>query len=265
MKTQLLLALTLATGVAFADAQIATPAKSSTPHANETQAQHDARLKWWREARYGMFVHWGLYSGLAGTWNGKAVASKGGMEWIQQRVGADTETYAQRAIPLFKPKAGFAREWARLAKEAGCRYVVFTTKHHDGFALHDSQVSDYDAGSVLNRDLVKEIVEALRAEGLRVGFYHSVIDWHHDQYVYNKSKQLPHPHRGQPYPNGERDHSRYVDYLHAQVGELLSNYACDIIWWDYFALDFQGDEAWVDRTIEHNPREARDKPHFWQP
>jgi alpha-L-fucosidase len=82
----------------------------------------------------------------------------------------------QARISLFKPKPGFARAWARLAHASGARYVVFTTKHHDGFALHDSKVSEYDAGSVLKRDLVKEIVEALRAEGLRVGFYHSVID-----------------------------------------------------------------------------------------
>jgi alpha-L-fucosidase len=167
------------------------------------------------------------------------------MEWIQQRVKADTDTYAQRAIPLFKPSPGFAREWARLAKAAGCRYLVFTTKHHDGFALHNSKVSDYDAGSVLQRDLVKEIVDAARAEGLRVGFYHSVIDWHHDQYAYAKSKLLPHPLKGQPYPNGERDHAKYVDYLHAEVAELASNYGkVDVLWWDYSALDFQGEEAW---------------------
>ena len=117
-------------------------------------------MAWWRDARFGIFVHWGLYSGLAGTWDGKPVATQGGMEWIQQRVKADTDTYAQRALPLFKPAPNFAREWARLAKTAGCRYIVFTTKHHDGFALHDSQVSDYDAGSKLHRDLVREIVEA---------------------------------------------------------------------------------------------------------
>ena len=76
-------------------------------------------------------------------------------------------------------------------------------------------MSDYDAGSVLHRDLVKEIVDALRAEGLRVGFYHSVIDWHHDQYAYARSKQLPHPLKGKPYPNGQRDHAKYVEYLHA--------------------------------------------------
>ena len=213
--------------------------------AEETVAQRDARLQWWREARFGMFVHWGLYAGLAGTWDGKPVATKGGMEWIQQRVKADTDTYAQRALPLFQPVPGFAREWARLAKAAGCRYLVFTTKHHDGFALHDSKVSDYDAGSKLNRDLVREIVAACRAEGLRVGFYHSVIDWHHDQYEYARSKQLPHPLKGQPYPNGTRNHAKYLDYLHAEVNELVSNYGqVDILWWDYSAVDFEGDEAW---------------------
>jgi len=211
----------------------------------ESRQQRDDRMKWWREARFGMFVHWGLYSGLAGTWDGKPVATKGGMEWIQQRVKADTDTYAKAAIPKFKPTAEFAREWARLAKEAGCKYLVFTTKHHDGFGLFGSKVGDYNAGHVLQRDLAREIVEACRAEGLKVGFYHSVIDWHHDQYCYAKSKQLPHPLKGQAYPNGERDHAKYVDYLHQQVGELVSNYGpVDVLWWDYSALDFQGDDAW---------------------
>jgi len=213
--------------------------------AGETPAGRDARMAWWRDARFGMFVHWGLYSGLAGTWDGKPVATSGGMEWIQERVKADTDTYAKRAIPLFTPRPGFAREWARIAKDAGARYVVFTTKHHDGFALHDSAVSEYDAGSVLHRDLVKEIVEALRAEGLRVGFYHSVIDWHHDQYEYGRSRQLPHPLKGRPYKNGTRDHQQYLAYLHQEVNELLSKYGpVDIMWWDYSAQDFQGQEAW---------------------
>ena len=211
----------------------------------ESSVARDRRMAWYREARFGMFVHWGLYSGLAGTWEGKPVATRGGMEWIQQRVQADTETYAKAAIPLFKPKPGFAREWARLAKDAGCRYLVFTTKHHDGFALHDSKASDFDAGSALHRDLVKEIVAACRAEGLRIGFYHSVIDWHHDQYEYAKSQQLPHPLKGKPYPNGERDHAKYQDYLFREVNELLSNCGrVDVLWWDYSALDFQGQAAW---------------------
>ncbi|HWQ90756.1 MAG TPA: alpha-L-fucosidase, partial [Clostridia bacterium] len=111
-------------------------------------------------------------------------------------------------------------------------------------ALHDSKVSDYDAGSVLQRDLVKEIVNAARAEGLKVGFYHSVIDWHHDHYAYAKSQQLPHPLIGRPYPNGERDHSKYQAFLHQQVAELAGNYPVDILWWDYSSQDFQGEEAW---------------------
>jgi alpha-L-fucosidase len=220
------------------------PPPASLPPA-EPKGQRDARMAWWREARFGMFVHWGLYSGLAGTWDGKPVGTRGGMEWIQERVKVDTDTYAKAAVPLFKPKPGFAAEWARLAKAAGCRYLVFTTKHHEGFALHDSQVSDYDAGSVLHRDLVKEIVAACRAEGLRVGFYHSVIDWHHDQYDYARSEQLPHPLKGKPYPNGTRDHNKYLEYLFGEVGELVSNYGpVDILWWDFSAQDFQGQTAW---------------------
>ncbi len=213
--------------------------------AAESAAERDARMQWWREARFGMFVHWGLYSGLAGTWDGKPVATKGGMEWIQQRVGADTDTYAKHAIPLFQPKPGFAREWAKVAKAAGAKYVVLTSKHHDGFALHDSKVSEYDAGSVLHRDLLREFVDAMHAEGLKVGFYHSVIDWHHDQYEYAKSKQLPHPLKGKPYPNAQRDHAKYVEYLHKEVDELMSNYGkVDVLWWDFSSVDFQGEEAW---------------------
>jgi len=213
--------------------------------AAETPAQRDARMAWWRDARFGMFVHWGLYSGLAGNWDGKSLGSKRGMEWIQNFVKADTDTYAKAALPKFKPVPGFAKEWAKLAREAGCKYIVFTTKHHEGFSLHDSKFGDFNAGKLLNRDLVKEIVEAARTEGLKVGFYHSLIDWHFDQYDYTKAKGLPYPLAGQPSPNGPRDHSKYVDYLHAQVGELVTNYGpVDILWWDFSSKNFQGDEAW---------------------
>lgn len=190
-----------------------------------------------------MFVHWGLYSGLAGNWNGQKVETKGGMEWIQDYVHADTAAYAKQAIPLFKPVPGFATEWVKLAKEAGCRYLVFTTKHHEGFGLHASKFGDYNAGAVLQRDLVKEIVEAAHAEGLRVGFYHSVIDWHHDQYDYSLSKVLPYPVKAKPNP--PRNHAKYQEYLHNQVRELLSNYGpVDVLWWDFSSKTFQGDEAW---------------------
>ncbi len=205
----------------------------------------DTRIDWWRDARFGMFVTWGLYSGLAGTWNGKPVPSDTNLEHAQRMVNADTYTYAAQAIPKFQPKKDFATDWARLAKQAGCRYVVFTTKHHEGFALHDSKLTQYDAGDILNRDLVREITEALRKEGLRVGFYHSVIDWHHPQYDYTRAKYPPYPQGNIAMTHGPRDHNRYIKYLHAQVDELLTNYGkVDIMWWDYSSFGFDGDKAW---------------------
>jgi alpha-L-fucosidase len=236
-RNKILLALAVAGQVAAATAAPASP----DSHANETPEQRDARMQWWREARFGMFVHWGLYSGLAGTWQGAKVADRGGMEWIQRLVGVDTYTYAAAAIPKFVPKPGFAAEWARTARQAGCKYVVFTTKHHDGFALHDSKVTNYDAGDIVGRDLVREIVDALRAEGLRVGFYHSVIDWHHPQYDFSRARGLPYPKDAPRLAVTPRDHSKYVDFLHAQVRELATGYGpVDLFWWDYSKSGAEG-------------------------
>jgi len=213
---------------------LAMPAAQLAANAAEPSAARDAKMEWWREARFGMFVHWGLYSGLGGEWKGKSTGNRGGMEWLQNRAGVDTYTYAAEAIPKFTPKPDFAKEWARVAKQAGCKYVVFTTKHHEGFALHDSKLTNYDAGDIVGRDLVKEIVEALRAEGLKVGFYHSVIDWHHPQYDFKRAKGLPYPKNAPRVATTPRDHSKYVDFLHGQVRELATHYGpVDIWWWDY--------------------------------
>jgi len=202
-------------------------------------------MDWWNEARFGMFVHWGLYSGLAGTWEGKPAPRDKNLEHIQRVVDVDTYTYAAKAIPKFRPTEDFATAWAKLAKQAGCKYVVFTTKHHEGFALHDSELTQYDAGDIVGRDLVGEITEALRQEGLKVGFYHSVIDWHHPQYDYTQAKYPPYPKGNIPMTMGPREHSIYVDYLHRQVNELISNYGrVDILWWDYSSFGFDGDKAW---------------------
>ena len=225
----ILLSMLCAAGVDAADA------------ATEAQRLQDRRMQWWRRARFGMFVHWGLYSGLAGTWKGRKVAERGGMEWIQQRVKADTWEYAHQAVPRFRPSKGFADDWARLARRAGCRYVVFTSKHHDGFCLHDSDVTTYDARDLVGRDLCKEIVDACRAQDLKVGLYHSVIDWHHPQYDYVAAGALPHPLKGRPSPNGPRTHDIYVNYLHHQVRELMTRYGTlDIIWWDYSKKGSEG-------------------------
>ena len=233
------LAMALTASAVFTAPLAAALAEKEPPEAR------DARMEWWREARFGMFVHWGLYSGLGGDWKGKKVGDTGGMEWIQNYVGADTETYAAEAAPKFRPKEGFAGEWAALAREAGCRYLVFTTKHHEGFALHDSKAGDFDAGDLLQRDLVREITEATRAAGLKVGYYHSLIDWHHPQYDFSRALNLPYPKGGREKATEPRDHTKYIHHLHEQVRELVTNYGkVDVIWWDYSSDKFQGEEAW---------------------
>ncbi|MBL7115973.1 MAG: alpha-L-fucosidase [Kiritimatiellae bacterium] len=203
-----------------------------TTQAKESARKRDARMKWWREARFGMFVHWGLYSGLGGVWKGKN--QRLGAEWIQRNAGVDTWEYAHETIPLFKPTENFADAWAELAATAGCKYMVFTAKHHDGFGLYGSSVTDYDAVDTVGRDLCKEIIDAARRQELKVGLYYSVIDWHHPQYDYERAGALPHPLKGRPSPNGKRNHDIYIEYLHNQVNEIISNYGTiDIVWWDF--------------------------------
>jgi len=262
MKTQilpLLLCTGLTSGLHAESTSSPATDKKTTTRATESKADLDARMNWWRSARFGMFVHWGLYSGPAGNWNGKSIGTRGGMEWLQQRVGVDTYTYAAAAIPLFKPKADFATEWAKVAKQSGCKYIVFTTKHHDGFALHDSKLTNYDAGDVVGRDLVKEITDALRSEKLKVGFYHSLIDWHHPQYDFTRAKGLPYPKNAPKVSLFPRDHSKYVEFLHGQVKELANNYGpVDVWWWDYSKPEaegaFWGGDALVNLVRTANPK-----------
>jgi alpha-L-fucosidase len=217
---------------------------AGTAQGAESAAERDARMRWWREARLGMFVHWGLYSGAEGVWDGKPYG--GGVEWIQNLAGVPAAEYADRMRPLFKPEPRFAREWARLARQMGAQYVVFTSKHHEGFALFDSAATDFDARDFTGRDLFREIVEALRAEGLRVGVYFSVIDWHHPDFPV-RNTDLPHPlqhdrNKSLADPDAGRVPSRYVDFMHRQVEELVRNYGpLDVLWWDWSSQKTQGD------------------------
>ncbi|WP_404309236.1 alpha-L-fucosidase [Neorhodopirellula lusitana] len=219
----------------------------------ESSEVRDARMEQWREARFGMFVHWGLYSIAAGEWEGKPNKQKSA-EWIQKHLNIPADVYEKKLYPKFKPKADFALEWAETAKMAGCRYLVFTSKHHEGFAMHDSKVTTFDAKDACGRDLFKEIVDATRAQGLQVGVYHSVIDWHH-----------PHAYAGFGLPtikgvtNQGRDNSIYVDYLHNQVKEIVTGYGpIDILWWDFSKPDCQG-ESW--RASELVAMVRKHQPH----
>ena len=133
----------------------------------EVQADRERRMKWWHEAKFGMFIHWGLYSVI------------GHHEWAMEMEGVPVLQY-QELAKVFKPQPKAARAWAKLAKQAGQKYMVMTSKHHEGFCNWDSKLTNYCATKQgPGRDLVAEYVEAARAEGLRVGFYYSLMDWHH--------------------------------------------------------------------------------------
>ena len=148
------------------------------PPAEPRDPAREARLRWFREAKYGLFVHWGLYAIPAGEWKGKTVPGIG--EWIMNRARIPVREYEALASQ-FNPVKFDAEAWVRLAEDAGMKYVVITSKHHDGFALFDSKVSQYDVvdATPFKRDVLKELAEACRRRGIRLGFYYSQAqDWH---------------------------------------------------------------------------------------
>jgi alpha-L-fucosidase len=177
------------------------------------------RLGWWRAARFGMFIHYGLFSQHARQ------------EWAMEKEAIPVVEY-QKLAEQFDPRPGFAREWARLAKAAGMKYMVMTTKHHEGFCNFDTKLTDYNAAKQgPKRDLVREYVEAARAEGMRVGLYYSLMDWHHPD--------------GARCATDEAGRKRFVEYTHGLVRELLTNYGqIDILWYDgSFPLSAAGWES----------------------
>jgi alpha-L-fucosidase len=189
----------------------------------ETEALKIQRMKWWTDARFGMFIHWGLY------------ALPARHEWVKNYERMTNEQY-QKYFETFNPDLYNPREWAKMAKEAGMKYVVLTAKHHEGFCLFDSKYTDYKSTSTpFGKDLIKEYVEAFRAEGLKVGFYYSLIDWHHPDYTIDSR----HPQRQDSDTayarlNKGKDMNKYREYMKNQVRELLTNYGeISIIWFDF--------------------------------
>jgi alpha-L-fucosidase len=185
------------------------------------QVKTTGDTSWFTHDRFGMFIHWGLY------------ALPARHEWIKNRERIRDEDY-QAYFDHFNPDLYDPSAWARMAKAAGMKYAVITTKHHEGFCLWDSALTDYKAPNTpARRDLLRPFVEAFRAEGLRVGFYHSLIDWHHPEFPVDGL----HPRRDdQDYiaANQNRDIRKYAEYLHGQTRELLTKYGpVDIIWFDF--------------------------------
>jgi len=197
---------------------------SSSDAGNLTQ---DERMHWWREARFGMFIHWGLYAVPAGEWKGERI--KGIGEWIMERADIPVAEYEPLA-GQFNPVKFNADQWVRIAKNAGMKYIVITSKHHDGFCLWDSKVTDYDIidATPFGRDILREMSDACRKHGIRLCFYHSIMDWHHPD------AQAPF------YPNyNDRNRTnpnfgRYVEtYMKPQLKELITEYGpLGVLWFD---------------------------------
>jgi alpha-L-fucosidase len=191
--------------------------------AQETKEQFEARMGWFRDARFGMFIHWGLYSVAAGEWNGKPVNSAG--EWIQENGKIPTSDY-EKLLPQFNPVKYNARQWVGIAKNAGMKYIVITSKHHDGFCLWDSKLTDWDImSSPFHRDALKELSQACKDAGIRLCFYHSIMDWHHPDWGTRRAWNDK--------ATGEPNMDRYVEYMKGQLKELLTGYGpIGILWFD---------------------------------
>jgi len=187
----------------------------------------DERMKWWRDARFGMFVHWGLYAVPAGQWKGKEIPGIG--EWIMERADIPVAEYEPLA-QQFNPVKFNADEFVGIAKNAGMKYIVITSKHHDGFCLWDSEVTDYDImdSSPFKRDILKELSKACKKQGIKLCFYHSIMDWHHPD------AQRPfYP----DYNDGKKSNpnfARYVEnYMKPQLKELITKYGpLGVMWFD---------------------------------
>lgn len=189
------------------------------------------RVKWFVHDRFGMFIHWGLY----------AIPARG--EWVRSNEEITIEDY-QPFFEEFNPVDFDARKWAAAAKRAGMKYAVLTAKHHDGFCLFDSKLTDYKSTNTpAKRDIVAEFLEAFRAEGIKVGLYYSLLDWHHPDYPAYGDKQHPMRHNSAYKSQGEH-FERYLEYMHGQVRELCTNYGkLDIMWYDFSYDDMTG-EKW---------------------
>jgi alpha-L-fucosidase len=193
--------------------------------AEETKAQHDARMAWWREAKFGMFIHWGVYSVPAGYYNGKPVPGIG--EWIMNQGKipmAEYQAYAKE----FNPTNFNAEQWVKIAKNAGQKYIVITSKHHDGFAMFDSKASDWNIvkATPFGRDPLKELAAACKKEGIKLGFYYSQAqDWNNGGSASG----------GKWDTNQQHDMDDYINKIAVpQVKEILSNYGKfpAVLWWD---------------------------------
>ena len=197
---------------------------------SETPAQRDQRMRWWREARFGMFIHWGLYAVPAGEYNGKRSERIG--EWIMEWANIPRADY-EKFTTQFNPVKFDAKEWVQIAKDAGMKYIVITSKHHDGFALYDSKVSNYDIvdATPYRKDPIKALAVEAKKHGLKFCFYYSILDWHYPAaYVDAPGKDPTAGNRTTKLKPGGKE--EYLKYMQAQLRELITTYDPAVLWFD---------------------------------
>lgn len=203
-----------------------TAEEETVNYLKESREDFDQRMTWWRDARFGMFIHWGPYAVPAGKYEGKDVEGIG--EWIMHNAKIPIEVYEKYA-ERFNPVKFDAEEWVSAMKNAGMKYMVITSKHHDGFCLWDSDVTDYDIVdfSPYGKDVLKSLSDACKAQGVKFGLYHSIMDWHHPDAQADTYKG------GEPSENNEVRFADYLEnYLKPQLSELIAKYDPAILWFD---------------------------------
>jgi len=218
-----------------------------TDYMTEPQVQRDMRMEWWRNARFGMFIHWGLYAVPAGVWKDQKIPGIG--EWIMASANIPVAEYAPLA-KQFNPVKFDAARWVSIAKNAGMKYIVITSKHHDGFSLWGSNVSDYDVvdSTPYGKDILAALTKECRRQGIKMCFYHSILDWHHPaQYVDPNAKDARAGHANNKI-HPERK-AEYVRYMKAQLKELIVSYDPAVLWFD---------GEWVDWWTEPDGKDLYD-------
>ncbi len=213
----------LITFVSLACLAVASGASKGKVARAETKAQKESRMKWWEEARLGMFIHWGLYSIPAGTWNGKTNYA----EWIREEAHIPVTEY-EKLRDQFNPVKFNADAWVKMAHDAGMKYITITTKHHDGFNLFDSPLTDWNVGHTpFKRDIMAEMARACKKYGIKMCWYHSIMDWHHPDYLPRRSWEVDQR------PADGADFRKFVDYLRSEVSWLLTHYGpIGVMWFD---------------------------------
>lgn len=212
------------------------PANSKAHLTEDKKSSKNERISWWREARFGMFIHWGLYAIPAGEWKGVEYEWLG--EWIMQQARIPSSEY-ELLKDQFNPVRFDANKIVRLAKDAGMKYLVITSKHHDGFSLFDSKYSDYDIMSTpFKRDIIKEFANACRRHNIRFGLYYSSKDWHHPEFPAEYNRGDFHGD-----PNPDADMEKYITYMKNQLIELLTDYGpISVAWFDFSGVRFESSE-----------------------